>query len=83
MKDHFYQKADFVSGSPTFWIVITVAALMVVFFFVRQMYFLPVDTETVKDFVLDESKGKAKNFKQYFPKPYSVNDLARGDHDKH
>jgi hypothetical protein len=83
MKEYFYAKVDFVGSSPTLWIVLSVAALMCVFFFVRQMYFLPLDSETVKEFVLDESKGKAKNFKHYFPKPYSVSDLARGDHDKH
>jgi hypothetical protein len=82
MKEHFYAKADFVNDSPMFWIAFIVCALLMVFFVVRQMYFLPVDTETLKEFVFDESKGKASSFKKYFPKPYSVNDLARGDYDR-
>ena len=47
------------------------------------MIYVPVDTGVVKDFVLDESKEKASPIKKYFPKPYSVNDLARGDYDRH
>jgi len=79
MKEHFYAEADFVGGSPVFWIVAAAFFLLVVVFFIRQFAFIPVDTETVTGFVLDESKDKASGYKKYFPKPYSVKDLARGD----
>lgn len=78
-KDHFYAKADFVGGSPVFLIVMIVFVLLGAVFFVKQRSFVPVDAKTVADFVLDESKEKAVGLKKYFPKPYSVQDLARGD----
>ena len=78
-KDHFYAKADFVSGSPVFLIMTAAIILLGAVFFVKQMAFIPVDTKTVADFVLDESKEKAVGLKKYFPKPYSVQDLEPGD----
>ena len=75
MKEHFYAKADFAG----FLIIGIAAALLCAVFIVRQLSFLPPDTETITGVVLNESKDKASSFKKYFPKPYSVQDLARGD----
>jgi len=79
VKEHFYAKTDFIGASPTFWLFLVVGALAAVLFFARQMSYVPVDTYVVTGFVLDESKGKASSYKKYFPKPYSVKDIARGD----
>jgi hypothetical protein len=79
MKEHFYASADFVHGSPGFWILLIIAVLLLAVFSARQMSFIPVDTETLTGFIIDESKGGAVSLKKYFPKPYSVQDLARGD----
>ena len=79
MKEHFYAKADFAGGSPVFWIIAIAAVLLGAVFFIKQMAYVPVDAETVADFMLDESRGKTGGLKKYFPKPYSVQDLARGD----
>jgi len=79
MKEQFYAEADFAGGSPVFWIIAVAVVLLGAVFFVRQMSFIPVDGETVTSFVLDESKDKVNGYKKYFPKPYSVQDLARGD----
>ena len=68
---------------PFFWIFLISAVLLLAVFFIRQMFFLPVNTDTLTGLVLDESKNKANPIKKYFPKPYSVNDLARGDYDRH
>ena len=68
---------------PFFWIFLISALLFISVFLVRQMFFLPVNTDTLTGLVLDESKHKANPFKKYFPKPYSVKDLARGDYDRH
>lgn len=69
--------------SSAFWLILCAILLPLALFFVRQMIYVPVNTEVVKNFVLDESKEKASPIKKYFPKPYSVNDLARGDYDRH
>lgn len=83
MKDQFFSKVEVSGGSPAFWIFLLAGVFLFVFFFVRQMSYVPVDTETVKEFVVGESKGRTVSIKKYFPKPYSVNDLARGDnHDR-
>lgn len=68
---------------PFFWIFLVSAFIFISVFLVRQMFFLPVNTETLAELVLDESKQKTSLFKKYFPKPYSVKDLARGDYDRH
>jgi hypothetical protein len=70
-------------AGPFFWIVLISSALLISVFLVRQMFFLPVNTDTLTGLVLDESKQKASPIKKYFPKPYSVQDLARGDYDRH
>ncbi len=66
-----------------FWIFLISVVLFIVIFSIRQMFFLPVNTETLTGIVIDESKQKADPIKKYFPKPYSVKDLARGDYDRH
>ena len=68
---------------PFFWIFLISVVLFIVIFSIRQMFFLPVNTDTLTGIVLDESKNKTNSIKKYFPKPYSVKDLARGDYDRH
>ena len=62
---------------PFFWIFLISAFLLISVFLIRQMFFLPVNTATLTDIVLDESKQKTNPLKKYFPKPYSVQDLAK------
>ena len=64
---------------PFFWIVLISAFLLIAVFFIRQMFFLPVSRDTLTSLVVDESKQKTDPLKKYFPKPYSIEDLARGD----
>ena len=68
---------------PFFWIFLISFVLFFTVFFIRQMFFLPVNTDTLTGIVIDESKNKTNPIKKYFPKPYSVKDLARGDYDRH
>ena len=77
------EEFEFHGGSPAFWLILCAILIPLALFLVRQMTYIPVDAGVVKDFVLDESKEKASPIKKYFPKPYSVNDLARGDYDRH
>lgn len=83
MKHYGGEDIELRGTSSAFWLVLCAVLLPLALFFVRQMIYVPVDTEVVKNFVLDESKEKANPIKKYFPKPYSVNDLARGDYDRH
>jgi len=64
---------------PFFWIFLISVFLLISVFFVRQMFFLPINTKTVADMILDSSKQKADPLKKYFPTPYSIKDLQRGD----
>ncbi len=68
---------------PFFWMFLIFVILFIVVFIIRQTFFLPVNPDTIKNVVLDESKNKTNSLKKYFPKPYSVKDLARGDYDRH
>ena len=79
MKEHFYEKADIAGGSPVFLMALIALILLFTVLCIRQMSFLPPDKDTLSSLVLNESKSKANSFKKYFPKPYSVQDLARGD----
>ncbi|MDR0952826.1 MAG: hypothetical protein LBM71_01360 [Elusimicrobiota bacterium] len=65
--------------APTYLFVLAAAAVFIVVFFAMQLREVPLDAGVVKAILLDESKEQASPVKKYFPKPYSVNDLARGD----
>ncbi|MBR4508176.1 MAG: hypothetical protein IKP23_01715 [Elusimicrobiaceae bacterium] len=64
---------------PFFWIVLIAIFLLIAVFLVRQMFFLPVSADTLAALVVDESKEKTDSLKKYFPKPYSIEDLKKGD----
>ncbi len=64
---------------PFFWIVLIAIFLLIAVFLVRQMFFLPVSADTLASLVVDESKEKTDSLKKYFPKPYSIEDLTKGD----
>ncbi len=66
---------EYQQGSAFFWLAAAALILLLGIFFIKQMTYVPVNANTVKDFVLDESKEKASPIKKYFPKPYSVKDL--------
>ncbi len=68
---------------PFFWIVLLSVFLLLSVFVIRQMFFLPVSADTLATLVAGESKQKTDPLKKYFPKPYSIEDLARGDYDRH
>jgi hypothetical protein len=77
MKSNFYANTDAAGGMLFFWISAVVFLLLAAVFIVKQINFVPVDTQTVADLVLNESKGRASSFKRFFPKPYSVQELHR------
>lgn len=77
------EEFEYHGGSSAFWLILCAVLVPLALFFLRQMIYVPVNTVVVKDFVLDESKEKASPIKKYFPKPFSVNDLAGGDYDRH
>lgn len=64
---------------PFFWIVLIAIFLLIAVFLVRQMFFLPVSADTLASLVVDGSKEKTDSLKKYFPKPYSIEDLKKGD----
>lgn len=69
--------------SSFIWIVLISVFLFISVFLIRQIFFLPVSADTLASLVVDESKQKTDSLKKYFPKPYSIEDLARGDYDRH
>lgn len=71
------------SFGPFFWIILVSVFLLLGIFLVRQIFFLPVSADTLTAIVVDESKEKTDSLKKYFPKPYSIEDLSRGDYDRH
>lgn len=83
MKQQNSLPIQFEGGSPVFWMLLLAGLVVAVVFVVRQSTYAPINAAAVKDFVLDESKEKASPVKKYFPKPYSVKDLQRGDYDRH
>ena len=83
MKQQNNLPIQFEGGSPVFWMLLLAAFVVTAVFVVRQATYAPVNAATVKDFVLDESKEKASPVKKYFPKPYAVKDLQRGEYDRH
>ena len=83
MKNNSNLPIEFKGSRPTAWIVLFAGVLLITVFILRQITYMPVNAYTVKDFVLDESKEKASPVKKYFPKPYSVKDLQRGEYDRH
>jgi hypothetical protein len=70
-------------SSAAVWLIVCALLLLGAVFFIRQLYYVPVDARTVKDFMLDESKQQVSPLKKYFPQPYSVKDLAGGEYDRH
>ena len=81
MKEEFLRRADLRGGSPAFWLGAAALAAFVLgaVFYMRQTAFVPVDAQTAAAYVVDESKGKTGSYKKYFPKPYSISDLAPGE----
>ncbi|MDR0646412.1 MAG: hypothetical protein LBG46_05585 [Elusimicrobiota bacterium] len=77
MKSNFYASTADTGSMLFFWISAIVFLLLAAVFIVKQISFVPVDTQTVTDLVLNESKGRASSFKRFFPKPYSVQELRR------
>lgn len=69
--------------SSFFWIFLISVLLLISVFLVRQIFFLPVSPDTFAALVLEGSEQKVNSLKKYFPKPYSVQDLTRGDYDRH
>ena len=59
------------------------AFLLVSIFLIRQMFFWPVNFGTIIEMALEGTRQKINPLKKYFPKPYSIQDIARGDYDRH
>jgi hypothetical protein len=79
VKEELLRRADIRGGSPVFWLAAAAVFVLGAVFYVRQTSFVPVDTETAAAYIVDESKDKTSSYKKYFPKPYSINDLAGGE----
>jgi hypothetical protein len=79
VKEEFSRRADIRGGSPVFWLIAAAAFVLGAVFYVRQTSFVPIDAETAAAYVVGESKDKTSSYKKYFPKPYSINDLAGGE----
>lgn len=71
------EQIEIQSSNAFIWSILLICLILGAVFLTRQMLYIPVSTTTVKDFVLDESKQQANPVKKYFPKPYSVADLAK------
>lgn len=74
MKDD--KQIEIQTSNNFLWSIIFIFLILGSVFVVRQMLYVPVNTTTVKAFVLDESKQHASPVKKYFPTPYSVQDLV-------
>ena len=62
---------------PFFWMFLIFVILFIVVFIIRQTFFLPVNPDTIKNVVLDESKNKTNSLKKYFPKGAIENALIK------
>ncbi|MCR5504147.1 MAG: hypothetical protein K6E94_01005 [Elusimicrobiaceae bacterium] len=64
------------SSNSFLWSVVFISLILVVIFVIRQNQGVKVNTRTMQNFVLEESKQQASPIKRYFPAPYSVKDIA-------
>ena len=66
-----------VQNSNSFiWGLVFICLILVLVFIIRQNQGVQVNKNTMKNFVLKESKQQASPIKKYFPTPYSVKDIA-------
>lgn len=67
-----------VQNSNSFlWGLICICLILAIVFVIRQNQGVQINKNTMKSFVLKESKQQANPIKKYFPTPYSVRDIAK------
>lgn len=74
MKEQNYIEIE--SPSTFFWSFICICLVLIVIFILHQNQGVKVNTQTMQNLVLTESKHQASPIKKYFPAPYSVKDIA-------
>ncbi len=59
------------------WSIVCIFIILALVFIVKQKQGVQINTKTMHDFVLKESKQQVNPLKKYFPTPYSVKDIAK------
>ncbi|MBO4707068.1 MAG: hypothetical protein J5594_00715 [Elusimicrobiaceae bacterium] len=59
------------------WSIVCIFIILALVFVLKQRQGVQVNTKTMHDFVLKESKQQVSPIKKYFPAPYSVKDIAK------
>ena len=64
------------SSHSFLWSFICICLVLLAVFILKQRQGVQVNTKTMQNLVLNESKQQANPIKKYFPAPYSVKDIA-------
>lgn len=71
------QNLEIENSNSFLWSVVCICLILVIIFIIRQNQGVKVNTHTMQNFVLEESKQQVSPIKKYFPAPYSVKDIAK------
>jgi len=70
------QNIEIDNSNSFLWSVLCICLILIAVFLIRQNQGVKINTRTMQNFVLAESKQQASPIKKYFPAPYSVKDIA-------
>ena len=70
------QNIEIDSSNSFLWSVLCICLILITVFLIRQNQGVKINTRTMQNLVLEESKQQASPIKKYFPAPYSVKDIA-------
>ena len=70
------QNIEIESSNSFLWSVLCICLILIIVFLIRQNQGVKINTRTMQNLVLEESKQQASPIKKYFPAPYSVKDIA-------
>ena len=71
-----YPNIEVESSSSFLWSIVCICVILALVFVLKQNQGVQVNTKTMQNFVLKETKQQANPIKKYFPAPYSVKDIA-------
>lgn len=71
------QNLEIESSNSFLWSVLCICLILIAVFLIRQNQGVKINTRTMQNLVLEESKQQASPIKKYFPTPYSVKDIAK------
>ncbi len=71
-----YPDIEVESSSSFLWSIVCICVILALVFVLKQRQGVQVNTKTMQNFVLQETKQQANPIKKYFPAPYSVKDIA-------